>query len=151
MKASLAACREAAWSYHRLPEVLYVFFFFFFFFFFSTWKAYLLIHAPYTRIVVFDISVICRHRFCRVKFVIIPSCFYSSNFSETLLQPSVVCYNVWAYLRCSICSPLGENIVKMGYFHRYFHCRGWRFHNEFLSQLKRPYRWELLYWASFNR
>ena len=43
MRAPQAACREPAGTYNRLREVLYVF---------EHKTQYLLIHAPYTRIVV---------------------------------------------------------------------------------------------------
>ena len=44
MRAPLEACREPAGSYNRLLDVLYVF---------EHKTQYLLIHAPYTRIVIF--------------------------------------------------------------------------------------------------
>ena len=44
MPRPLAACRESAGSYNRLPDVLYVF---------EYKTQYFVIHAPYTRIVVF--------------------------------------------------------------------------------------------------
>ena len=44
MRDPLEDCREPAWSYNRLLDVLYVF---------EHKTQYLLIHAPYTRIVIF--------------------------------------------------------------------------------------------------
>ena len=44
MKGSLAACREFALDYNTFPNLLYIF---------ELKTSYVLIHAPYTRIVVF--------------------------------------------------------------------------------------------------
>ena len=66
IRTPLATCRETVGSYNRLSYAQYVF---------KHKIKYLLIHAPYTRAVVFDISVICPHRFRRVKIVIILPCF----------------------------------------------------------------------------
>ena len=44
MRAPIAACREPVGSYNRLLDMLYVF---------EHKMQYLLIHAPYTRVVVF--------------------------------------------------------------------------------------------------
>ena len=44
MRVPLSACRDLARGYNRLPIVLYVF---------EQKMQYILIHAPYTRIVVF--------------------------------------------------------------------------------------------------
>ena len=70
MRAALAACREQAGSYNRISYVLYIF---------EYKTQYILIHTPNTRIV-----VIYRHRFRRVKFVVIPIVLYSSNICEML-------------------------------------------------------------------
>ena len=81
----------------------------------TTWTAicfehktqYLLIRAPYTRIVVFwHISNI-PPWLRRVKLVVIPQ-QYLWNIA---IQLAVGCYNSWANLRCSGCYPLGEKLL----------------------------------------
>ena len=63
----------------------------------------------------FDIRVISCNRFRRVKFVIIPPCFVQQQYLWNIaLQPSVGCYNIWADLRYSGCSPLKEKSLGNG-------------------------------------
>ena len=68
------------------------------------------------------------HKFRRFKFAIIPPCFaYQQYLWNIALQPSAGCYNVWADLRCSGCSPLGEKSLWNGTiaaFHHDFSPRG---------------------------
>ena len=81
-------------------------------------KRNILIHAPYTHIVVvffcffvlFDISIICPHRFHRVKFVLIPHDLYSSNICEILLYNCLGCYSVWADFSLFCLLTARENI-----------------------------------------
>ena len=88
MRAPLAACREPRGKLWHLCKVLYDF---------EHKTQYLLIHAPYTRIV------------RRVKFVSIPPHSVQQHYLWNIaLQPAVGCYNLWANIRCSGCSPLGE-------------------------------------------
>ena len=86
MRAPLAACREPAGEPWQLCRALYVF---------EHKTQYLLIHAPFTRIVVF---------------------WHISNvpFVNIAIQPAAGCYNSWANLRCSSCSPLGEKSLWNG-------------------------------------
>ena len=50
--------------------------------------------------------------FCRVKLVVMPPRFaYQQYLWNIAIQPTVGCYNSWANLRCSGCSPLGENLL----------------------------------------
>ena len=50
-----------------------------------------------------------------VKFVIIPSRFVYQQYLRNIdVQPVVGCYNVWANICCSGCSPLGENRCEKG-------------------------------------
>ena len=57
----------------------------------------------------FDIPVIYPHRFHRVEFVIKPPWIVWQQYLWNIaLQPSVGCYNVWANLHYSGCSPSGE-------------------------------------------
>ena len=63
----------------------------------------------------FDISVICPHRFCWVKFVLIPPCFVLQQYLWNICEiSSVSCYNVWANSCCSGCSPLWEKSLRNG-------------------------------------
>ena len=64
--APLAACCEPTGKLWQLWKVLYVF---------EHKTQYLLIHAPFTRIVVFWHIVTYPQWFRRVKFVVIPPCF----------------------------------------------------------------------------
>ena len=60
MPTSLAACRETAGCYNRLPYMLYVF---------EYKTQYILVHTPYIPASwYFDISIICPHRCRRVIF-----------------------------------------------------------------------------------
>ena len=88
--------REPAESYIRRFKVLYVF---------EHKTQYRLIHDPYTRIVVFGYISSIPYQFRKVKVVMITPCF---------VQPSFGCYNVWANLCCSGCSPLGEKLLWNG-------------------------------------
>ena len=63
----------------------------------------------------FDISVIRPHRFCWVKFVLIPPCFVLQQYLWNICEiSSVSCYNVWANSCCSGCSPLWEKSLRNG-------------------------------------
>ena len=63
----------------------------------------------------FDKSVICPHKFCGVKFVIIPQYFVKQQyFWNIALQRSVDCYSIWSNLWCSGCQPLGEKSLWNG-------------------------------------
>ena len=63
----------------------------------------------------FHMSVICPHRFHRVRFISIPPCFVKQRYLWNIaMQPSVSCYNVRANLCCSGCSPLGEKSLWNG-------------------------------------
>ena len=96
MWAPLAACREPAWKLWQLCMVLY----------FLYNAQYLLIHAPFTRIVVFWHISNVLPRFRRVKFVVIPPRFVLQQYLWNIaIQPALGCYNSWANLRCSSCSP----------------------------------------------
>ena len=66
MRAPLAACREPAGKLWQLRKVLYVF---------EHKTQYLLIHAPFTRIVLFWHIGNVPQWFRRVKFVVIPPRF----------------------------------------------------------------------------
>ena len=61
--APLAACREPTGKLWQLCKVSYVF---------EHKTQYLLIHAPFTRIVVFWHMITYPQWFCKVKFVVIP-------------------------------------------------------------------------------
>ena len=57
----------------------------------------------------FDTLVTYIQWFRRVKFVVIPPRFVKQQYLWNIaIQPAVSCYNSWANLRCSCCSPLGE-------------------------------------------
>ena len=103
MRAPLVACREPAGKLWQLCKVLYVF---------EHKAQYLLIHAPITRIVVFDTLVTYPQW---VKFVVILPRFVFQQYSWNIaIQPAMGCYNSWANLRCSSCSPLGEKSLWNG-------------------------------------
>ena len=56
----------------------------------------------------FDTLVMYSQWFPRVKFVVIPPCFAQQQYLWNIaIQQAVGCYNSWANLRCSSCSPLG--------------------------------------------
>ena len=97
----LAACRELTVDYNTLVrEVIYVF----------EHKIYISIHAQNTHIVEDDTSVIHPQLFRRVKFVIMSPRFVKQQYLRNIaIQPAVSCYNLWANIRCSGCSPVGEN------------------------------------------
>ena len=70
----------------------------------------------------FGISVICTHRFRRVRLVIIPPCFVWQQYLWNIaLQPSVGCYKAWVNSRYKGCSPLGENHCEVGLFSMSLH------------------------------
>ena len=63
----------------------------------------------------FDTSVTYPQWFRRVKFVVISPRFVQPLYLWNIaIQLAVDCYNSWANLRCSGCSPLGENYCEMG-------------------------------------
>ena len=73
MRVFLAAWRELARDYNRLPEVLYAF---------EHKMYFILIHVTYNRI---DLPLKYFQEFRGVKFVTIPPCFYSNNICKILL------------------------------------------------------------------
>ena len=101
-----AACREPAGSYDRTTRTAI---------YFEHKTQYLLIRAPYTRIVVFwHISNIAPW-FRRVKLVVIPPRVILQQYLwDIVIRPAVGCYNSWANLRCSGCYPLGGNYCETG-------------------------------------
>ena len=103
---ALAAGRELTLDHNTLPKQLYIF---------EHNTQYVLIHTPYTRIMVFwPISNIPQW-FRRFKFAsIIPHFVYQQYLWNIAIQPAGGCYNSWANLRCSGCSPLGENCSETG-------------------------------------
>ena len=115
MKSTLAACHEPEGSYNRLPKVRYVF---------EHKAQYILAHAPCTCTVVFwHIRDMLLKIFRRVQFVIIipnppppytPCFVWNQNLWHITLPSSVSCSNVWANLRCSDYSPLGEQSLWSG-------------------------------------
>ena len=63
----------------------------------------------------FDTSVTYPRWFRRVKFVVIPPRFVLQQYLwNIVIQPTVGCYNSWANLRCSSCSPLEEKSLWTG-------------------------------------
>ena len=57
----------------------------------------------------FDTPVTYPQWFRRVKFVLIPPRFIQQQYLWNIaIEPAVGCYNSWANIRCSGCSPLGE-------------------------------------------
>ena len=63
----------------------------------------------------FDTSVTYPQLFRRVKFVVIPPCFVWQQYLWNIaIQSALGCKSPWANLRCSSCSPLGENLCEMG-------------------------------------
>ena len=63
----------------------------------------------------FDTSVMYPQRFRRVKFVVIPPRVVKQQCLWYIaIQPAVGCYSSWANLRCSSCSPLGDNFLWSG-------------------------------------
>ena len=102
MQAILVAdYRKPAVDYNTLLEMLYVF---------EHKRLYILIHAPFTCIVVFDTSIIFPQLFCRVKFVMMPPVLYSRNICEILLYnwQLVVATCELISICCLSCWPLGE-------------------------------------------
>ena len=68
---------------------------------------YSMLHIP--ALWYFDTPVTCPQWFRRAKFVLIPSRFVQRQYLWNItMQPAVVCYNSWANIQCSGCSPLGE-------------------------------------------
>ena len=83
MRALLAACREPAGNQYRPPKVPHVF---------EHKTKYVLIHAPYTRIVVLWHIRNIPQKFHRGKFVIIRPCFTQQEYSWNItLQQAVGC------------------------------------------------------------
>ena len=101
-----AACREPAGSYDKTTRTAICF---------EHKTQYLLIHAPYTRIVVFWHISNLPPLFRRVKLVVIPPRFIEQQYLWNIaIQPAVGCYKPWANLRCSGCYPLGEKYCETG-------------------------------------
>ena len=97
------ACREPAGSYDKTTRTAICF---------EHKTQYILIHAPYTRIVVFWHINNIPPWFRRVKLVVIPPRFIKQQYLWNIaVQPAVGCYNSWANLRCSGCYPLGEKLL----------------------------------------
>ena len=99
-----AACREPAGSYDKTTRTAICF---------EHKTQYILIRAPYTRIVVFwHISIIppmisqsqisCNTPTFYIAAIFVKYCYR---------QPAVGCHNSWANLRCSGCYPLGEKLL----------------------------------------
>ena len=107
MWAPLGACREPAGKVWQLYKVLYMLYAF------EHKTQYLLFHAPFTCIVIFwHIGNMYPKWFRRVKFVVIPPCIVLQQYLWNIaIQPAVGCYNSWANLWCSGCSPLGEKLL----------------------------------------
>ena len=93
-----AACREPAGNYDKTTRAAICF---------EHKTQYLLIHAPYTRIVVFwhisNISSMISQS--QISCNTPKKQQYLWNIA---IKPAVGCYNSWANLRCSGCVPLGE-------------------------------------------
>ena len=105
MQAPLAVCREPATKFWQLSKVMYVF---------ENKAQYLLIRAPFARIVVFWHIGNAPQWSRRVKYVVIPPRFVWQQYLWNIaIQPAVGCYNSWANL-CSSCSPLGEKSLWNG-------------------------------------
>ena len=98
-----AACREPAGSYDKTIRTAICF---------EHKTQYLLIRAPYTRIVVvWHISNILPW-LRRGKLVVIPPRFIQQQYLRNIaIQPANGCYNSCANLRCSGCYPLGEKLL----------------------------------------
>ena len=98
---------KQAGGYNRLQWWCYMFL--------NLKTQHLLLHARYTRIVVFwHISNIPKG-FRRVKSAMIPSCFVKQQYLWNIaLWPEVGCHNIWADTRCSGCSPPGGNYCGRG-------------------------------------
>ena len=106
MLVPLVACREPAGKLWQLCKVLYVF---------EHKTQYLLIHALFIRVVLFwrignippmiSWSQIC----CNTAMFCIAAIFV--KYCYTITEG---CYNSWANLRCSSCSPLGEKSLWNG-------------------------------------
>ena len=76
----------------------------------------------------FDTTVTCSQWVCRVKFVVITPHFILQQYLWNIaIQLTVGCYNSWANLQCSGCSPLGEKLLWNGtiqsypFFHQALH------------------------------
>ena len=97
-----AACREPAGSYDKTTRTAICF---------EHKTQYLLIRAPYTRIVVFwHISNIPPMASQSLNSCNTPM-FCMQYLWNIAIQPSVGCYNSWANLRCSGCYPLGGKVL----------------------------------------
>ena len=122
MRAPLTACREPARTLWQLCKVL------------CFWTSNAISFNPcsiYPHCGYFDISVTYLQIFRWVKFVVIPPRFVWQLYLWNIaIQQAVGCYNSWANLRCSSCSPLGgkifvkwDNFIKTP-FTRIWHIRG---------------------------
>ena len=92
------ACREPAGSYDKTTRIAICF---------EQKTQYLLIHAPYTHIVVF-------WHISNIPPMILQSqisCNTPTFYIAAIFVKYCYCYNPWANLRCSGCYPLGEKIV----------------------------------------
>ena len=107
MRAPLVACGEQVGRLRQLCNVLHVF---------EHKTQYILTHASFTRIVVFWlIGNVLPNDFVESKIVVIPPRFvYQQYFRNIAIKPAVGCYNSWANLGCSSCSPLGEIFLWNG-------------------------------------
>ena len=106
MRAPSGACREPAGSYDKTTRAAICF---------EHKTQYLLICAPYTRIVVFwHISNISPMISQSQTSCNTPTFCIAAIFVNIAIRPAVGCYNSWANLRCSGCVPLGENYCETG-------------------------------------
>ena len=99
----LVGCCEPAGKLWQPCKVLYVF----------EHKQYLLIHAPYTPIVVF--WHISQNSFNTVTFV------KQQYLWNIAIQLAFSCYSSWANLRCSGCSPLEVISLWNGTINHFVH------------------------------
>ena len=98
-----AACREPAGSYDKTARTAICF---------EHKTQYLLIRAPYTRIVVFwHISNIPPMISQSQISCSTPTLCIAAIKWDIVMQPAVGCYNSRANLRCSGCYPLGEKLL----------------------------------------
>ena len=73
---------------------------------------YSMLHIP--ALWYFDTSVIYLQWFRRVRFVVLtPRFVWPQYLWNIAIQPAAGCYNSWANIRCSGCSPPGKNVVMM--------------------------------------
>ena len=100
-----AACREPAGSYDKTTRTAICV---------EHKTQYLLIRAPYTRIVVFRHISNVPPMISQSQISCNTPTFYYIYLWNIAIQPAVGCYNSWANLRCSGCYPLGENYCETG-------------------------------------